>query len=142
MRDALALTYSDIRTVKTRGVFQLVLEAPIEGMKDAMDMLGAPVPSSEVWVAVARIKAPAEAPKDLPAPSKLATAAAIICTEPAFQKWAALRGYEQTEEGAAEFVRQECGVASRAEIARDQPSGEKFLELRTDYKLWLQGIEG
>lgn len=49
-------TYSDLKVVKTRRVAQLIFEIPLEQFNEAMAVLGgAPLPDSEVWVAIARL---------------------------------------------------------------------------------------
>jgi hypothetical protein len=49
-------TYSDLKVVKTRKVAQLIFEIPLEQFNEAMAVLGgAPLPDSEVWVAIARL---------------------------------------------------------------------------------------
>lgn len=151
--DALKLTYADIKTVKTRGVYQLVLEGPIEGMQDAMGLLGAPVPGNEVWCAVARLRSGADAPREpevLPPPRKgtLAQQAGILCNDPVFQKWAYEEYGTYIEDGrlhaadnAAAFVRAECFVQSRADLDGNEAAARKFRDLRADFKLWLSGVE-
>ena len=113
MSDVLKCTYSDLKTVKTRGVCQIVLEMPIEGMAEAFNLLGAPVPGNEVWVAVARLRTgadnlPAELEPPRPA-AKLSQIAGICCNEGGFRRFIEERtGHEINDaEAAAKFVREE-----------------------------------
>ena len=52
---AIAGTFADLRTVKTRGVVQLVIEVPIEQGAKVVEAFGFPQPGQEVPVAVARL---------------------------------------------------------------------------------------
>ncbi len=42
MIDHLQATYHDLKTVKTRGSVQIILEMPIEALTDVVALLGAP----------------------------------------------------------------------------------------------------
>ena len=54
---AIAGTFSDLRTVKTRGICQLVIEIPIEQADTALAALGGvPQPGKEKWVALAPLQ--------------------------------------------------------------------------------------
>jgi len=135
--DVLRATYSDLKTVKTRSVCQLVLELPIEQLTDVVSLLGAPVPGNEVWVAVARLRPELE-PEQLSAPrgpAKLAAQAAMLCQEPGFQRW-----LETDAEGAADAVRLRCGVKSRADLDGNETAARAFRDMRADYRLWLNGV--
>lgn len=140
MADVIQATYADLKTVKTRGVCQIVLEMPIEGMAEAFSLLGAPVPGNEVWVAVARLRSPevAPAPRAVTIQTNYAQQAGILCNEGGFIRYAELQGYAPTSEGAADFVRYECGVKSRAQIDGSADAMAKFRALRADYDLWLR----
>ena len=48
-------TYSDFKIIKTRGVFQVHIEMPLEGAPDFISKFGLPNPSAEIMVAVARL---------------------------------------------------------------------------------------
>ncbi len=149
MIDHLQATYSDIKTVKSRGVCQIVLEMPIEGMAAAFDLLGAPVPGNEVWVAVARIRGPQEAsPAQVEhqpqveterPPLRLSASAAIIGKEGAFETFMRERhGY--TSQEPAEALRLFCGIESKRELDDDVNSAARsnFLALRSEYWSWLK----
>lgn len=154
MPDVLSLTYSDIKTVKTRGVFQLVLEAPIEAMPGAFALLGAPVPGNEVWVAVARLRSKPEAltalesvevedePIQIPQQRSLSQIAGLLCTKVAFRKFLGeLCGgitFNDPEVAAME-VRRRCGVTSRKELDTDETAARHFRNLRDKYDLWMRG---
>lgn len=142
MADVLKATYADLKTVKTRGVCQIILEMPIEGMADAFGLLGAPVPGNEVWVAVARLLTDAELERGIealapPKPAKsLAQIAGIVCNEPAFWKYIRVKGADE----AAEYVRGHCGVTSRAALDSNEDAAQAFRTLKADYIIWRDGL--
>lgn len=140
MADVLKATYADLKTVKTRSTCQLILELPIEALTDVVALLGAPVPGSEVWVAVARLRPEAvqQEPEQLepPRPQKsLAQIAGIICAQPAFWKYINVADAN----AAADYVRGHCNVSSRAALDHNEDAATAFRTLNTDYKLWLDG---
>lgn len=51
--------FADFKLVRTRGVAQIVVEVPLERASRVLEMFGVPLPSQEVWVAVARLNTPA-----------------------------------------------------------------------------------
>lgn len=57
---AIACTFVDLRTVKTRKMIQIILEAPVEQAEAVIDLLGFPRADNPVHVAIARLM---EAPK-------------------------------------------------------------------------------
>lgn len=149
MPDVLKATYADLKTVKTRGVCQIVLEMPIEGMADAFGLLGAPIPGNEVWVAVARLRPeavkqivqgtqePLEAdPPRQPRP--LSQLAAMTCNEGRFWRFLAEKGDYQVKnaDDAAQYVRLICGVKSRAEFDTNVHAAGKWRDLRAEYEAW------
>lgn len=129
-KDILALTYSDIKTVKTRGCFQIVLEGPIEQMEAAMQLLGAPNPKVERWVAVALLKEAAAEVKG----GKNAQMAGIMAGEVAFHQFAGVK----TADEAAQYIRDYCAVESRRFLDHDDEAARKFLALKADYDFWLK----
>lgn len=152
MTDVLRATYSNLVTVKTRSTVQLVLELPIEAMKDVIDLLGPPSAGNEVWVAVARLRTSDAAPapaliEEKPKRGSLAQQAGILCGEAAFIRYAHEHAtgdekfHGMSPEAAAEYVRFHCCVTSRSDLDKDEAAGDKFRELRASFKLWMSGIE-
>jgi hypothetical protein len=159
MVDALKATYADLKTVKTRGVCQIVLEMPIEGMADAFSLLGAPIPGNEVWVAIARLRgggAAIEKPSpqiehandenaadDIPGkpPRPLSQVSAILCGIVAFRRFIMEQydGWDQmpTADEAADWLREECGVRSRREFDTDENAAANFRDIRSKYSAWM-----
>lgn len=127
---AMKMTYSDIKTVKTRSVYQVVLEGPLEEMEDAMKMLGAPNPKAERWVAVALLNEVAADARG----GKHAQQAGIMCGEVAFRQFVDVADVE----AAAQFIREHCGVLSRKHLDHNDGAARKFLDLKADYEIWLR----
>ena len=76
-----------------------------------------------------------------PAPAKerkpfasleLVQQAGIRCADPEFQKF-----LNTDEAGAVDYVRQFCGVSSRAEIKADKNSGKDWVLLEAKFQQWL-----
>lgn len=128
--DLLKMTYSDIKTVKTRSCYQIVLEGPIEQMEAAMQLLGAPNPKVERWVAVALLNEAAAEAKG----GRYAQQAGIMCSEGAFRQFVEAKD----EEAAAQFIREHCGVLSRRHLDHNDEAARKFLDLKADYEIWLR----
>lgn len=190
---AVKASYSDFKILKTRSVFQIVLEAPIEDAESFVTAFGLPLPGRERPVALALLnstmppvaedsgtaaadtsvragaggahpgssngrtsdfeldnggstpspgtKTPPrrEAPQRCPtaAPDRLVQYIAIACGDPAFQGWCAsyFNAGIVDREGAAECVRQFCGIKSRAEISTNPAARQKARDLMADYDL-------
>lgn len=70
--------------------------------------------------------------------------AGIMCNDPRFQKFAATRtgapSDTLTNTGAAEYLRQICGIRSRRELENDHAAQTKFHALRTTFDAWLGKI--
>ena len=65
--------------------------------------------------------------------------AGILCGQDPFRIFAASRLQipgAVTATAAAEFVRRECGVSSRAELDRDGDAAARWQALRTEYDAW------
>jgi hypothetical protein len=63
--------------------------------------------------------------------------AGILCKDTEFQFWASMR-YPHPRSGAdvEDYVREHCGVTSRAELATNEGALEKWLELETAFREW------
>lgn len=140
---AIAGTFADFKLVKTRSCAQLVIEVPIEQADGVLAALGGlPRPSKERWVGIAPLKSapqvqvasqapddPFAAPtpfRDLPA----AKQAGIKCTDPDFQRWLGA----DSDEAAAELVRQYCGVNSRSELNADPEAAAHWRKMLGSYE--------
>jgi hypothetical protein len=70
--------------------------------------------------------------------------AGIICNDPRFQRFAAIRsGFlddRLTTEGAAEYLRTVCKINSRRELATDKIAQIRFQAMRTDFDAWAGKI--
>jgi hypothetical protein len=148
---AIRATYADIRTVRTRKVYQIVFEGPIEEMGRAMELFGPPMPDAEVWAGIARLKsptqidAPPETVEDKSTPPRtLAQVAAFLGTRQTFRRFLMERRGEKgfcTEHDAKHFIYEICGITSRTDLNTNEIAARKFSDLRADYRNWLHGID-
>ncbi|WP_323779072.1 hypothetical protein [Leisingera sp.] len=81
-------------------------------------------------------KAPKQRFEDMPP----AQQAGILCNDPQFQRFAAVRsgypGGEFLPSAAAEYVRLTCGVNSRGLLNTNKAASERFQALRTEFDAW------
>ena len=149
-RAAIAGVYSDLKTVKTRSVCQIVVEVPIERGKEIVDAFGFPQPGSEVHVAIARLNGEAGSNPNISAnapstenpvsPTKqkfedlpLTQQAVLLCKREAFRRYIQV----ENEEAAKEWLYDNCNVSSRSEIIEGNSSGDFFLDLYGRFQDWL-----
>lgn len=70
--------------------------------------------------------------------------AGILCNDPRFQTFAARRigypGGQVTASAAAEYLRQCCRIATRAELATNPDAQTRFQTLRTEFDAWTGRI--
>lgn len=135
---AIKATFSDFRIVKGRKVAQLVLEVPLEQADAALDTLGGlPMPDRERWVALARLTD--EAARKPDARERYAASdeakqavmrAGIYASDPEFHRWCNADG----EKSAIRFIREQCAVKSRADIAADPEALQRFLAMEGRYR--------
>lgn len=128
---AIRAAYTEIKMVKTRSVYQVVLEGPLEQMEDAIKMLGIPKPGSETWVAVAMLNETATEPKG----GKLAQSAAMLCQEAGFAKWCADM---LCHADPVQAIYETCGVTSRAMLDHNADAASAFREMKSNYEFWLR----
>ena len=148
MTDPIAIrgTYSDLRLIKGRKVWQMVIEVPSEHGENLVKLFGLPQPDAPSWVAVALLTNSAAVP---PAAGEAGagggveattTSATILPAEAAPATPKARRSFEELPPSqqaalkcedkdfqrwlgvrnptdAARYVRQLCDVQSRAQIA-------------------------
>lgn len=130
--------------VKGRKVLQIICEVPLEEQGRVFEALGAPMPDAEAWVAIARLRddavqqqEPERTDQQLKPAKSLAQVAGIICNEPAFWRYVNVGNADE----AADYVRGHCNVGSRAALDHNPGAAAAFRTLRTDYVLWLQGMD-
>lgn len=129
---AIQARYADWRPVKGRKVLQITLEVPLEQQGEVLNMLGAPLPDRDLWVAVALLS---DGKNDAYKGGRLAQEAGILCGQGAFKQWA--RDKYGSEE-PADFIRHWCGVSSRAQIDHDERAAREFREMKREYEAWLK----
>lgn len=70
--------------------------------------------------------------------------AGILCSDHKFWKFVSERDdcikYIESTEDCATWVRQYCGINSRANITRNHPCWTKWRELVVDYRLWERAV--
>jgi hypothetical protein len=147
MADAIRATYADIKTVRTRKVYQIVFEGPIEEMGAAMALFGPPMPDAEVWAGIARLKAPGaeiEHANDESKPARpLSQVAGYLCNIVTFRRWLSETGEGDAitgTDGAADEVRRRCGIKSRAELDTNSEAASIFRTMRADYDNWMRDV--
>ena len=130
--NAVAGTFVKIEPVATRKVVRLHIECPIEQANDILTALGGyPDPANARWVGIAPLHVK---PDNTLRGGKLAQSAGILCNEGGFQQWCG----EATPEEAAEYIRQRCGVESRAHLDHDDTAARAFKEMKLEYETWLK----
>jgi hypothetical protein len=154
---AFQATFSDFRVVKGRKVCQWVFETPIEAADAALEALGGiPQPHEERWAAIARIVPQASVvrqqleasvalidkpPKERRTWSALSYAeqAGIRCNEPDFWRYLSENVSEtpvSNAEIAADCIRAQCSVRSRADIKPGTRAGRFWASLDETYILY------
>lgn len=138
-------SYADLKTIKSRSVVQVIIELPIERGEEVVRMFGFPQPGKEVPVALARLQ-PAPTIEHPPAKDRRAweelppsQQAAIRCDDQTFVMFLEQRGGPRAAEDPAEYVREHCGVKSRADIKPGSPAAKQWFGLDSDYQLWKRG---
>lgn len=124
-------TIHGVRTLPSRKVVQIVVEAPIEELAHI-----ASVAEHGAWVAVARLEPPGkEEPDDKPARAKsLSQQAGALCANPVFRAFFGAA----TEDECAQRVREWCDVESRGEIKAGTRAGKAWLDLVQRFHGWEQ----
>lgn len=81
---------------------------------------------------------PLKARKPVAADKRMAQRAGILCADPVFQQFLLERGSVQSknEPEAAEFIRQYCGIASRAELIPGEPPATVWTHLHSEFEAW------
>jgi hypothetical protein len=148
-------TFAEWRMVKGRKVLQIICEVPLEAQGQVFAALGAPMPDTDSWVAIARLRAPQAAPTpeldhkpeppanddtDKP-PRPLSQVSAILCNIVAFRRFIhEAKGFEviPTVDEAATWVRETCGVKSRSEFDTDENAAANFRRIRGEYDAWMR----
>lgn len=155
--------FVDLRTLPSRGIARVTVEIPIEAANDALAKLGGfPLPSETRWVAVALLAPETDepAPPSVPGPAKqmpvepaatapsmtvggrpwrdlkFAQQAGIMCSDSDFQAWLGVPSdidKASMAARAAAFVRQRCGVTSRAELDTDPDAAERWIKISHDF---------
>lgn len=135
---AIKATFADFRIVKGRKVAQLVLEVPLELADAALDTLGGlPMPDRDRWCAIARLTDEAARKPDAreryaqsDEAKRAVMRAGILADDPAFHRWCRADG----SPAAVRFIREQCAVKSRADIAANPDALARFLAMEGRYR--------
>jgi hypothetical protein len=146
-------TYSDFKLVKTRSVCQAVIEFPIEEAEQVIESLGIPVPGKERHVCIGLrdklleiAEGKATGPErhanlSLVGKQRYAEAdemkravmrAGMLPNDPQFIDWVS----RKSELSAVDFIRNECDVESRSEIATDENAFHAFMRMEREFLVW------
>lgn len=121
------------------GSLRITLEFEPRHAKDAYAIFG----SRGTPVAIAALKVGyAAAEPEKPKGGPLSKEAAALCRSPVFHKWLneemCMDG-DASEETAPEWIRQTCGVLSRAELDAQPTAGQRFIdEVRLPFMHWTR----
>lgn len=143
---AFLATVEDIKRIKTRSAYQLILEVDQSAIDTVLDVLGGmPKSGTSVHVAVARLNPdfvknhknitistdfnPKLAGPEKTPGERAVTRAAMLCDDIEFQRWYGVKSANE----AAEKLRFVLGVRSRREIATNEDSFKKFLAIETEF---------
>lgn len=136
-------TYTDLKVVRSRKVCQIVVEIPLETSKAFVDAFGMPNPGSETWVALARLNAGVTASEEGRKERRRfnemprAQQAALACNDPVFQAFIQEEfGGQKGADAAADAVRLECEVDTRAELDRNRRAAARWDDLHGRYLGW------
>ncbi len=148
---AIAGTFADLKTVKTRSVVQMIIEVPIEHGEQIIAAFGFPRPGDEVPVAVARLD-PEKANTSPAAPKRprrpfhdlsLSQQAALRCQDERFREflieeydaqWMIMIKDKSFNEMPAAMVRDLCCVKSRAEFDTNPAAAKEWRDLNAEYE--------
>jgi hypothetical protein len=161
MTDAPAVieaTFCGFRTVGGRKQLQLTFEVPIEHSAKVLHALGSPDAVDPSWVAIALLDKQLMKAQDATAPVSTkpdkrnwnelapATQAGIRCSEIIFQQFLRERRPQawrinerqgrEPDEVAADVVRHECSVSSRADFANNPHAARRWDELNGEFEAW------
>lgn len=78
----------------------------------------------------------------VPKGGNLSKDAAMICNDEMFREWVSVCDGSPviaTSERAAEFMRENCCILSRAELDNDPEAADRFKLLMKQYREWLKG---
>lgn len=134
MSSAIEGQFTKMETVATRKVVRLHIECPIEKADEILRVLGGfPDPSNAQWIGMAPLNVERES---VLKGGKISQAAGIMCAERAFQQFCDASDAEE----AAAWLRQRCGIKSRAHLDHNDEAAKQFREAQAEYQAWLKVV--
>lgn len=136
-------TFVALTPVASRKVVRLHIECAIEHADQILHALGGyPDPANPKHVAVARLNA-GSAPKEkwIPEYQNPAKTCALLCQKESFWNFISERGKRcENEADAAEYVRHQCGVNTRADFATNPVALRKWQVIERAYEAWFSKV--
>lgn len=138
-------SFVDFKNVKTRSVFQIVLEVDISRAQHVLQLLGYPDNSKDIPVAVAKLAPSIENPRQVSSgevgdkpesPKSYAGQAKMLAKDDGFSAYKTAMGY--AAEDNEEWLKGRCGIISCSEIMEGTEAGKKFKRLQADYLRWKE----
>jgi hypothetical protein len=152
--------YTQLKFYPSRGVCAVTVEIPLEEGTAFVAAFGTPLPKSGIPIALARLNKGTEAVSEVATVEgkaaqqareqelkggPLAKRAGILCGENVFSRFlietkrAYFNGVSYPKDSdVADFVREYCGVESRAELDHDPEAAKLFHDLEASYRVWLK----
>lgn len=132
----------DVRNAGQHKDAILKIAVPAERAQAVIDAFGWPTMADPVPVAVAKLdvskeilsEKPRRRFRDLPP----AQQAAMACGDPVFQQFLLEKGFiaEKSSDEAAQAIRRECAIDSRAQILPDTAAGKIWADLYNEFDAW------
>ena len=137
---AIMASLVDVRNIATHRCVRLEIHVPVEQAALVMQAFGWPTMADPVPVAIARLVPEAEAKAKEPAKEKRdfselrpSQRAALLSKTEAFWKFVGARNADE----AASYIRERCGVASRATLDTNAHARALFEKYERDYTSWI-----
>ena len=128
------------------GTLRLSIDVEPRHAQAAFALFGAPgTPMALAALRIGKADSVVTSPEPVQKPAesehvgKLTRDAGIICKNPQFQQYALSAGHHPAgEQGAANFVRAYCRIASRRELDTDPKAAARFARLMAGYREWAK----
>lgn len=138
-------TYSDFKIIKSRNVAQVIVEIPLEGANEFIEMFGVPRPDEECWVAIAEINR--RVLESRGEATKAIQQAGMLCRNAQFGEWLKEhRGCPEVDpenfESIADGLRAILGIRSRTEFNNNPELVTGFNRLKGEFESFIVALDG